>query len=285
LLNVINWSASPDSGNIDSFKIYRSICGVFSSTGPFSVVGKYLKIQTDASDSPRTIKLNSNVIADIISQINLIPGVFSKTEASNQLSVRASGNFIKIFDTDGAAALGLTPGDYVPRKNFSLLSSVPYVSGTGAYQYVDTPGYKNDWYYITTIHTLTLVESLPGQQIQSVDNYLNVCCIEGFVLNFKGAEPSKGAYIKAKLFSASQPDSVSSFSVGADISEAYADEYGRWRLTVPRCATVYLEIPSTGYSTVFVVPNLAAFYFSQIVADNNWRLTNDALPVTGGDFI
>jgi hypothetical protein len=285
LQNIINWSANPDSSSIASFNVYRAICGTTSAVGPFTVTGMYLKLQTDAADFPRIIKLSSNAVIDIISQLNLIPGIFCKLESPNKFSIRSSGKFLKIFSTEGATALGITAGTYVPQDTFSLVSNVPFISGTGAYQFIDSSGYRNDWYYITTLQNITSVESLPGQQLKSVDNYLNVCCLEGLIVSFNGAEPVKGARITAKLFSAMQPKEVSSFSIGNDIAEAYTDEYGRWRLTVPRCATIYIEIPATNYSNVFEVPNLSAFYFSQIIADNDWRFSNDSRPVTGGDFI
>lgn len=283
--NIINWSANPLSSSIDSFKIYRAICGTSSGDGPFIASGKYLKLQTDSSDSPVTIKLSSNVVADIVKQINKVSGVFAKEDSSTKMTIRGTGSFLKIFPTDGSAALGLVPGDYIPRKDFSLFASAPFTPNTGSYQFIDPSGHKSDWYYVTTIAPYTATESLPGQHIQFVDNYLNVCCIEGFVVNFAGGEPIVGAQVKAKLFSASQPRSVASFSTGSDIANAFTDEFGRWRLTVPRCATIYLEIPSSNYSNVFVVPDQPAYYFSQIEADQAWRFTNDAKPVNGGDIV
>jgi hypothetical protein len=281
LANVINWSADPASTTITSFKIYRSICGTVSAAGPFTAQGKYLKILTDSFDFPRMIKISSDAIADIVTQLNLIPGVFCKVESATVFSIRASGKFLQIFDTDGATALGLTPGSYVPQKVWANVSTVPFVLGTGAYQFVDSSGYLNDWYYVTTVDP-TSVESLPGVMLQHVENYLNVCCIEGFLVDFNGSKPIKGARVFASLFSGAPSQSVNSFAISKNIAESFTDEYGRWRLTVPRCATIYLEIEQTNYSVVFEVPNLSAYYFSQIIADEKWRFSNDSMPVSGG---
>ena len=197
--NVISWSADPNSTTIISFKAYKSICGTYSSAPPFSVIGKYLKIQTDANDFPRTIKLNSDVVADIVAQINSIPGAFSKIESSGIISIRSAGKFLKIFETDGASSLGFAASDYVPQKTWALANSQPFVTGEATYSFTDVDGYPGDWYHITTIDSVS-VESLPSLAIQQDDNYLNVCSLEGLVVDFAGGKPFKNARVFAKLF-------------------------------------------------------------------------------------
>ena len=143
---------------------------------------------------------------------------------------------------------------------------------------------RASWCLITTIDTDT-VESLPSMFMQHTENYLNLCIFEGLVVKFDSAEPWKGARVFAKLFDGYGEQQRGNFSIGKDIAETFTDEYGRWRLSVPRCVKIYLEIVETKFTGVIHVPDAPACYFSQIMVDNGWRFNIDARPVTGGDII
>ena len=187
--NVVSWSVDPAATNIQSFKLYRSICGTTTLSEPFTVLNNYLKFQTYMRD-PQLIQLASNDPVDIVNQINTqMVGVLAKIKGvspTRTILIRSAGSFLKVFETQGSDNLGLAAGNYVPQLSFDLVSSgIPFVSGTQAYTYTDVDGMPGDFYTFTTVDSSS-VESSPSVAFQAPNTQVPLCSINGLLLDVQG---------------------------------------------------------------------------------------------------
>lgn len=259
---TLKWTAFADTV-ADSYKLYKAITG-FSIPFPNSLIIGNQFIFAATSPDRQVVTLTGTSISQVAANLNAAKGIqATPNQAGTALLVRCTARDnpkLKLYACTALTSLGMVPSLIGPKENFQLLTTIPFVSGTFEYSYIDVDGNALDYYHLTTVDGST--ESLPTQDLQPVLTPESVCIIEGRIIDSQN-NPIVGAEVKAQI---QVPVGVSDNSgIRTGVKTVITDSLGRWSIPILQGQLVLFQIEAIGYNNVVAVPATPFVLFKDLI--------------------